>query len=226
MSAQSGNENVTDRSEKLLKYFELTLKGKRDLKSVADGSRFIEAFCDIQDTSKAVESIIAADKGLEACAKAIRLSLDITFITGPATDLLLCLSDPSLKQLASGHFLLLILEAIVEPSSFWTALVDAYEKRMLSDRGVQAFGWLLLELLCSNLQVSLDVRPLAEEVTAESSLLEFPAIEVRTLGQRIKHVLNTTSTDLTQGTLDYTINENIELWLQSAEPSAVQMLIM
>ena len=196
MTAQ---EDASGRSARLSKYFELTVKGKREIKSAADGLRFLEALCAETDASKRVESLIAAPKGLEACAKTVRLSLDRPFLIGAGTDLLLYLSAPSLKQLASGHFLYRVLEAIVEPPSFWNALIDAHQKRLLTDRANQAFGWLLLEILSSHTAGLPDVRPIAEQVTEDASLIDSPALEVRAIGQKIKHVLNTTSTELSQG---------------------------
>ena len=196
MTAQ---EDASGRSARLSKYFELTVKGKREIKSAADGLRFLEALCAETDASKRVESLIAAPKGLEACAKTVRLSLDRPFLIGAGTDLLLYLSAPSLKQLASGHFLYRVLEAIVEPPSFWNALIDAHQKRLLTDRANQAFGWLLLEILSSHTEGLPDVRPIAEQVTKDASLIDSPALEVRAIGQKIKHVLNTTSTELSQG---------------------------
>ncbi|ORY15668.1 P-loop containing nucleoside triphosphate hydrolase protein [Clohesyomyces aquaticus] len=195
MAAQ---EDASSRSARLSKYFDLIVKGKRELKSAADGPRFLEAFCDESDASKRVEALIAAPKGIEACAKAVRLSLDRSFLIGAGTDLLLYLSAPSLKQLASGHFLYRVLEAIVEPPSFWNALIDAHRKRFLTERASQAFGWLLLEILSSHVEGLPDVRPIAAQATEDESLINSPSLEVRTLGQKIKHVLNTTSTELNQ----------------------------
>jgi hypothetical protein len=192
-------EDASTRSARLSKYFELTVKGKRELKSAADGSRFLGALCDETDSSKRVEAIMAAPKGLDACAKAVRLSLDRSFLIGAGTNFLLYLSAPSLKQLASGHFLYRVLEAVVEPPSFWNALIDAHQKRLLTERASQAFGWLLLEILSSHAEGLPDVRTVAEQVTKDASLINSPAVEVRNFGQKIKHVLNTTSTELSQG---------------------------
>lgn len=196
MAAQ---EDASSRSARLSKYFELIVRGKRELNSAADGTRFLGALCDESDASKRVEALIAAPKGLDACAKAVRLSLDRRFLIGAGTDLLLYLSAPSLKQLASGHFLYRVLEAIVKPPSLLNALIDAHRKTLLTERANQAFGWLLLEILSSRSEGLPDVRPIAEQVTETASLINSPAVEVRTLGQKIKHVLNTTSTEFSQG---------------------------
>jgi hypothetical protein len=191
MTAQA---DTSARSVRLSKYFELIVKGKRELKSAADGPRFLGALCNEVDASKRVEALIAAPKSLDACAKAICLSLDRPFLIGVGTDLLLYISTPSLKQLASGHFLYRVLEATVKSPSFWNALIDAHQKRLLTERASRAFGWLLLEILSSHPE-GLPVRPIAEVVIEDLSLINSPAINARTLGQKIKHVLNTTSTE-------------------------------
>ncbi|KAH7122786.1 P-loop containing nucleoside triphosphate hydrolase protein [Dendryphion nanum] len=189
-------EDASSRTARLSKYFELVVKGKRELKTAADGSRFLEALCDGADASKRLEAIIAAPKGLDACAKAVRFSFDRLFLIGSSTDFLLYLSAPCLKQLASGHFLNRVLEAIVEPPSFWNALVDAHQKRQLTSPATQAFAWLLLEILSSHAEGLPDVRLVAQHVTDNVSFLASPELEVRNLGHKIKHVLNTTSTEL------------------------------
>ncbi|KAF2471116.1 P-loop containing nucleoside triphosphate hydrolase protein [Lindgomyces ingoldianus] len=191
MAAQ---EDASSRSARLSKYFDLIVKGKRELKTSADGPRFLEALCDEIDAAKRIEALIAAPKGLEAVAKAVRLSLDRPFLIGAGTDLLLYLTAPSLKQLCSGQFLYRVLEAIVEPPSFWNALLDAHEKRLLTERASHAFGWLLLEILSSHTEGLPNVRSIAEQVTENGSLTESSSLNVRNIGQKIKHVLSTTFT--------------------------------
>jgi hypothetical protein len=213
-------EDASDRSARLSKYFELIVRGKRELTSAADCIRFLGALCDEADASKRVEAIIAAPKGLDACTKAVRQSMDLSFLVGAGTDLLLYLSAPSLKQLASGHFLHRVLEVIVEPPSFMNALIDAHRKALLTDRANQAFGWLLVEILSSRLDGLPDVRPIAEQVTQSESLLKSPTLEVRTLGQKVKHILNTTSLEFSEGML---FRYNHESHLTSSEPLRVTL---
>ena len=55
----------------------------------------------------------------------------------------------------------------------------------------QCLGWLLHELICLPTQQSITYRDLAQDTSIQSLLLDSSSLEVRTLGQRIKHVLST-----------------------------------
>jgi hypothetical protein len=183
----------------LNKLFNAVIHGHRDLKSSADGDRFLEALCSQEDVSKCVEVVIAAPAGLNAVARAFRFSNSSTFVNGPATSVILRLSDPSLKQLYGGQFLNKVVEAIVNPPSFWNTLVQLHDARTLTVAASQAFAWLLLELITShsaNLPVARDI---AENVTNNESLIKSESLDVRNLGQKIRHVLNSTSGDLVDG---------------------------
>ncbi|KAH6625605.1 P-loop containing nucleoside triphosphate hydrolase protein [Boeremia exigua] len=184
---------TTRRAAGLKKLFHAVIHGTRDLKSAADGDRFLEALCAQDDVSKCVEVLVAAPAGLSATARAFRFSNSTTFINSHATSVLLRLSDPSLKQLYGGEFLQRIIEAIVNPASFWTALVNAHDARALTLDASHAFAWLLLELLISRSEDGPDVREIAEIVTDKESLINSQSLEVRNLGQKIKHILSTTN---------------------------------
>ena len=80
----------------LTKLFNAVIHGRRELKSPADGNRFIESLYSQQDPSRAVESLIAAPNGLSSIAKAFRFSGDSAFLNGPGAEALQYLSHPSL----------------------------------------------------------------------------------------------------------------------------------
>jgi len=192
-------EAVAKRAAGLTKLFNAVIYGHRELKSAADGNRFLEAVCSQEDASKCVESLIAAPAGLSAVAKAFRSSRDSAFLNGPASSVLLHLSQQSVKQLYGGEFLHRVLEQIVEPPSFWNFLVEAHSTRILSADGTRAFAWLLLEILYSRSENVPDVRDVAERVTNNESLINADSLDVRNLGQKIKHVLESTSHDSADG---------------------------
>ncbi|KAJ5055777.1 P-loop containing nucleoside triphosphate hydrolase protein [Bipolaris maydis] len=187
------------RAAGLTKLFNAVIHGRRELKTAADGGRFLEALCAQGDASKCVECLVAAPGGLGAVAKAFRFAGDGAFLNGLASSVLLHLSQPSVKQLYGGQFLERVLEAIVQPPTFWNTLVQAHATGLLSVDGTRAFAWLLLELLCSRSNDMPDVRPIAEQVTSEKSLIDAQSLDVRNLGQKIKHVLESTSDDSVDG---------------------------
>lgn len=55
----------------------------------------------------------------------------------------------------------------------------------------QCFGWLLHELICLPPEQSVIYRTLAQNISIQRQLLESSSFDVRTLGQRIKHILST-----------------------------------
>lgn len=188
-------EAAAKRVEGLTKLFNGVIFGRRELKSAVDANRFLEALCVQQDVSKCVEQLIAAPKALAAVAASFRFSANPTFINGVATSVLHHLSHPSVKQLYAGQFLHRILEQITNPPTFWNTFVEAHNARILTPESTHAFAWLLLELLQCRSEDAPDVRDVAQRVTKNESLINFEALDVRNLGQKIKHVLESTSND-------------------------------
>src|SRR4051794_28343873 len=118
----SDKDDTAKRAVRLTKLFNAVIYGHRELKSITDGNRFLEALCAQEDVSKCVECLIAAPGGLAAVAKSFRFSRDSAFINGRAASVIHYFSHPSLKQLYGGHFLHRVLEGIVDPPTFWNTL--------------------------------------------------------------------------------------------------------
>ncbi|KAJ4366237.1 hypothetical protein N0V83_007873 [Neocucurbitaria cava] len=192
-------EAAAKRAAGLTRLFNAVIHGRREMKSAADGDRFLEALCAQEDVSKCVECLIASPTGLIAVAKAFRFSRDSAFLNGQATCVIHHLSKPAVKQLYGGQFLHRILEQIVQPPTFWNTLVEAHNARILTSQGTHAFAWLLLEVLCVRSEDILDVRNVAERVTNNESLLNSSSLDVRNIGQKIKHILESTSDDSVEG---------------------------
>jgi hypothetical protein len=191
--------NPDKRALGLNKLFNSVVHSNRNLKNAADGDRFLEALVAQEDVSKCVEVLIANPAGLGAVARAFRFSNSSTFINGPATSVILRLTDPSLKQLYGGQFLQRILETIVNPPSFWNTLVESHNARILTPEASHAFAWLLLEVITFRLDEVPGSREVAERVTNDESLIKSESLDVRNLGQKIKHVLGSTSSDGVDG---------------------------
>jgi hypothetical protein len=188
-------ETDPSRSTRLSKYFDQVLAGKRAVKNAEDGKRFLEAICDQKNASSSVEKLIASAEGLNSLQRSLRFDVLLPFLNGLGAEFVNYLADDALKQLCNGQFLHQIIAVIVEPPTFWNALSNAHRARTLSANAVQAFAWLLLELLSSKINGCdvADVRAIAESVTQDKSLLNSPVLEVRTLGHKIKSVLLITS---------------------------------
>ncbi|KAL5119739.1 hypothetical protein ACEQ8H_002345 [Pleosporales sp. CAS-2024a] len=186
-------DGAAKRAAGLTKLFNAVISGRRHLKSAADANRFLEAICTQVDVAKCVEQLIAAPNGLGAVAMAFR------FINGPATAVLHHLAHPAVKALYAGQFLHRVLEKIVEPPSFWNTLVEAHDARVLTSDGTHAFAWLVLELLHGHSEDVKNVRDVAHRITDDQSLIKSDSLEVRNIGHKIKHVLQSTCADAVGG---------------------------
>jgi len=81
----------------------------------------------------------------------------------------------------------------VQPPTFWNTFAEAHTTRILTPAGTHAFAWLLLELLNSRSEDVPDVRGVADRVTDNDTLINSESLEVRNLGHRIRHVLESNS---------------------------------
>ncbi|KAL1795343.1 hypothetical protein ACET3X_007159 [Alternaria dauci] len=192
-------EAAAKRAAGLTKLFNAVIHGHREIKTVGDGNRFLEALCSQEDASKCVECLIASSAGLAAVSVAFRLTRESTFLNGLATSVILRLAEPSVKQLYGGQFLQRVLEQIVQPPTFWNTLVEAHNAHVLSSDATRAFAWLLLELLYSRSEDIPDVRDTAERLTNNGSFINSNSLDIRNIGQKIKHVLDSTSDESADG---------------------------
>lgn len=193
------NQDATKRAAGLTKLFNATIHGHREIKTAGDSNRFLEALCSQEDASKCVECLIASSAGLAAVGVAFRTSGDSAFLNGWATAVINHLAQPSVKQLYGGQFLQRVLEQIVQPPTFWNTFLNAHDGHVLSSDGIRAFAWLLLELLYSRSEDIPDVREIAERATEDETFINSDSLDVRNLGHKIKHVLDSTADDSTDG---------------------------
>lgn len=188
-------ETAAKRAAGLTRLFNAVINGHREIKTVGDSDRFLEALCSQEDASKCVECLVASSAGLDALGSALRrhVSGDCDFLNGLASATILHFSQPSVKQLYGGQFLQRVLEQIVQPPTFWNTLIQAHDTRVLSSDGTRAFAWLLHELLYSRSEDVPDIRDIAERVTKNGSFIRSDSLDVRNIGHKIKHVLDSTS---------------------------------
>lgn len=183
------------RRGKLNGFLHSVLGGKKSLQTPKDGERFIEAICAQPDPPACLTSLAAsAPHGFSSLQTCLRFKTDPVFLNGPAANLLAYLQAPSLKIILGGEFLRQTLEHIVDPPIFWDALVRAFGDGTLDLLAEQAFAWLLLELISMPTKSAERYYDLARETTLQSRLLNSSEVAIRTLGQRIKHVLSSLNT--------------------------------
>ena len=186
---------MAKREGQLLKQFPLFIKGDRNINTRLDGQHFLQAFCLQSSPSTAVERVVSTHEGIAAIRGAFRIDFAVSFTQDFVVPFLLYLSHPSVKALFDGSFLRQIIEAIVEPPTFWVAFLKCYEDNKLTDGGVQALAWLGLELISQ-------VPPISDTITKDirsklnnGSLLKSPQTQTRTYAYRIQKALQLLGSD-------------------------------
>ena len=187
------------RAAKLAKLFNSVIRGERTLKSVKDGDLFIESLCGQPDPATCIEKVISQSQGLISIQACMRLDISARFFNGQATSILQYIQDPALKTICGGDFLQRVISHMVEPPIFWNAFVRSYTGGELSLDAQQCFGWLLLELISLPPDRRAIYQEIAREKSIQASLLNSPLFEIRTVGQKIKHVLSALETSSYSG---------------------------
>ncbi|KAL6920984.1 hypothetical protein FSST1_005010 [Fusarium sambucinum] len=91
--------------------------------------------------------------------------------TRPSLPLILTLADDGVIAFNNGGFLRQILSAILEPSTFWSASMDAYSSDRLDSLGLEAFAWLCLQVVSD--QTSFESQKLeVDQMMERQSLLK------------------------------------------------------
>ena len=180
----------SSRVAKLSRFFISIIHGDRILKSIKDGELFIESLCGQSDPATAIEKIISQPQGLASVQTCMRLDVSARFFNGSATKLLQYIQDPALRAICGGEFLQRVILHIAEPPIFWNAFAQSYRDGSLSLDAQQCFGWLLLELLSLFRDKGTNYLEVARETSIQDSLLNSSQFEIRTVGQKIKHILS------------------------------------
>jgi hypothetical protein len=178
-------------SARLKRLLHKVLKGETQLKTPTQCKQFIEAICMEPDPPLCIENIISSPCGISSIQEAIRADVSLTGLNEHSVNLLSYIQAPAIKTLSGGQFLTLILNAVAEASSFWMAFIAAFKERKLTEAGQKCFAWALLHLIQIPSETVSPHLPLAKEV--ESLLLVSPHIDVRNLGQKIKHTISVSS---------------------------------
>ncbi|CAG1980975.1 unnamed protein product [Fusarium graminearum] len=179
------------RAAKLIKSFWAMTKGEQQITSAHSAKLFLQAckaFSDKNTAVKCVEVLISNPPGIPALERAVRADLSPDFINSTTLPLILTLADDGVIALNNGGFLRQILSAILEPSTFWSASMDAYGSDRLDSLGLEAFAWLCLQVVSD--QTHFDVHKLAvEQMMERQSLLSSQLPEVRKIAYRIEKII-------------------------------------
>jgi hypothetical protein len=185
------------RTTQLTKFLGAVLSGKRSVQRLKDGNLLLESICCEPDRSRCVEKLAASRTALESLQRSLRFDVSPAFLNGPSVQLLRYIADPSIKDLCSGQLLHAIIEIIVEPPTFWHALLQAQKNKTLNEDATCCLAWLLLELLMLPGFGPENVRDTAETFTHDRTFLNSSSFETRTFGQKIKDILLVTAVSTT-----------------------------
>ncbi|KAL8708732.1 MAG: hypothetical protein Q9220_006458 [cf. Caloplaca sp. 1 TL-2023] len=185
------NSSVEDplRTARLLKLFQAVNKGERNLSNSQDGSRYIEAICSQPDPAECINTLVSSLAGLKALQKSISFDVSDAFLNGQASTFLRYLQDSALENLLGGIILRQILESITEPSFFWHALLQAYNKGNLQPMAQKSFGWILVQLMSSPDPQCHPYLHIARS-GVQDSFLHSDDVALRAFGSRMRHILS------------------------------------
>ena len=188
----------SSRLERLSKFFSSVLHGKRKVTKSAETKLLLEAICHQEDPQACIESVVAHSPALSALQSGLRFDLTPSCVNQSLCPFINYLSDPGVKQVCNGQYLKQLLQIIVKPPTLWRTLLLLYQDRLLEQDSLQAFAWLLLELLSDPISTEIDILQDAEAIIADGFLSSSPSHTIRTLGYKIQNVLLTkrTSTPL------------------------------
>ncbi|CZT07317.1 related to stage V sporulation protein K [Rhynchosporium graminicola] len=180
---------------RLSKLFNDVLYGRKLLNSSRDGKLFLESIFVQTDRATCVHRVLASTDGLGALQASMRFDTSPAFLNGHALRLLDVLQAPELTAIDSGSVLSKILIGIVEPAFFWDAFTKAFVESVLSLDAAKKYAWLLLNLVRLPGTGSSAYVQLAESAILDL-ILNYNDGDIRILGEKIKHSLPLSDTDL------------------------------
>lgn len=146
------------------------------------------------DAPTCIERIISSPSGLSSLQTSLRIDLSPVFINGPASRFLQYISDPRLKTICGGDFLRQVLLHVAQPPIFWNAFVQCIREGKLLLQAQECFGWLLSELLCLDGEKRAAYISTAQDSFIMRVLSGSPSFQIRCVGQRVRHILDTIDT--------------------------------
>ncbi|TDL30087.1 P-loop containing nucleoside triphosphate hydrolase protein [Rickenella mellea] len=183
------------RTAKLKKLFDTVLQGKQAL-GPKNANLFIEAVCAQPDPVTCISKIVESTAGLSSIQSVMRFDLSLSFFNGHAGNLISYIQAPDLKTIGGGNFLNDVILKIVDPPIFWTPFRKAFQAGSLEENGQKAFAWLLLQLITFPGTLENSYIDLAKDTTITDRIVASSNLDARTIGQKIKHILETQSSGI------------------------------
>lgn len=176
--------------KRLTKLFYAIIEGKDNLNQ-RNMTLFLQAICIQPDPVVCVNKIFASEFGLGALQEVVRMRQTPEFFNVEIPPLLMFLQARELKNLNGGTYLDEIVLKLVDPPFFWDAFRKIFLSQDLNDNAQTCLGWLLHQLCCLPNDVAEPYRTHPDTSTILKYLLSSATQEMRSIGQKLKKVLDT-----------------------------------
>lgn len=184
------------RASKLSKLFDQVLNGKVAI-SPHNSTLFLEAFRSRTDAVTTVFALDSSPNGKDALQSSLQFNLTPAFMNDHAAPMLLHLqNNPGVAQVDSGNLLRRVLLKLVDPAVFWNPFRKAFLEGALSHDAQIAFAFLLLQLVELPNAASAAYRQSPDFPQILQQLLSSDSIDLRLLGQKIKHATDIVNADI------------------------------
>jgi len=184
----------SSRSVKLRALFGKILSGK-DTITEGNARLFLEAIADQPDHTICIQRLVGSSHGFKALQSSFSSGNTPSFLNGPIAKFLIYLEAPELKTICGGEVLRQVILNFVETPITWNSLVEAARSEKLTDQGIEAFSWLLLQLLSLPKEKAITYVAIIQDNIIQKVLLESCQVSVRLRAQRIVHIAQTLTTE-------------------------------
>lgn len=185
-----------NRSAKLRTILATVLNGKESITN-RTAKLFLEAISVQPDPATCIQQIVTSPQGFPALRSSLSSDNSLAFFNGPVSAFIHYLRAPDLKTICGGEVLRKVLLNVVEIPLMWKSFIDAAKSSELDQRALEAFAWLLLQLLRLPMEMSVAYTEIAKDPSIQKTLRESSQVEIRHLGQRIAHIARTLSANST-----------------------------
>lgn len=179
------------KQSRLRTLFNRVLSGEQEISGLRSSKLFIEAFCDQPDPVQCIQRLISSPRGLPALQSALRSDVTADFFNTSATALIRYIQARELGFICQGTFLRDFILVITDPPIFWDAFVKTQQLGKLKLEAVNCFAWLLLQLVSLPTDKSQAYYVIGKDPSIQKALIESPELNVRIMGQKLRHIMNT-----------------------------------
>ncbi|KXJ91021.1 putative AAA family ATPase [Microdochium bolleyi] len=177
------------RSSKLRKRLKDILAGTTLVCSSREAQLFFEALDEHDAKAQCAEELVASRHGMEALRLSVRLDTSDAFIRDHAVKTIAFVTDPTLELLVGGLLRTKLMLVLLEPPTFWTALLGLFLDRKLDVTYHEAFGRLVHGIVTCP-EFAGESYTSAVQLIVQMKVLEDSQLSsVRDLARKIEHGL-------------------------------------